>query len=569
MLIDVYSHSVKVRPESEFDKRLIMGFVKPLVQWDIDVVEGKSVFKVLKVFAFENPKERSLRFHINLLKDFARYLFDNCSEKQFAELNVTHHEFVLEKRFTNRFKVKSMFTPKPDQVPVIEHLLTREEPEYVTVGKTEVPLYDNNKVITLRTGGGKTFISKKVTSEENYRTFIMMRGGYLDRWIPDLDDTFVLKGDALQVVQGSNSLSAVMYNAIDKLNDKVQIYLVSTDTYVEYLGHYERNGTSEIFPIAPEDFFDKLDIGATIIDEGHQMPHRIMKFFSYLHVYKHTTLTATLDTMDAFMDKMLNILYPKTRRFSGPKVDPHILVVSYQYALANKKRLRYTGWKGSYNHTAFEQSLMQRKSKDLFNEYIDMVAKIIEQEYIKKDLAGTKALIFFATIDMCTRVTKILEKRFPNKKVVRYISKDKMSALDEGEIIVSTVLSAGTAVDIPNLLLSVMTTAIDSQQSNEQTVGRTRPVKDHPDVNPKFVYFTCTDIDKHMNYHRNKERFFTGKVKNHTIVHSGVTLGEKYEARDRRHPEQNAPMERIGNGPANEHWSNKYKRDTRRRRGFR
>jgi hypothetical protein len=90
-----------------------------------------------------------------------------------------------------------------------------------------------------------------------------------------------------------------------------------------------------------------------------------------------------------------------------------------------------------------------------------------------------------------------------------------MSVLERSDIGVSTVLSAGTAVDIKNLRYNLMTTAIDSQQSNEQTLGRTRLLKDWPDITPRFRYFVCSSIEKHMLYHRNKLDYFKGKVKSH------------------------------------------------------
>ncbi len=561
MIIDIYSHCVKVKPRSEADKRLVLGFVRRLVQWEMEIVDDKPTYKVMKVYAFENPSEQSFRFHINLLEDFKQFLESTATQDQLKGISLSVHKFKLSSRHNVKFIVKNMFEPREDQVPIIEHLLTRGPQDNVIFENTIVPIFDNNKIITLRTGGGKTFITKKVMSEESLRTFIMMRGGYLDRWIPDLEETFKLKGISIQVVQGGNSLSAIMQNKLDGLSDKVQIYLVSTDTYIEYINSYERNGVSEMYPIAPTEFFDKMDIGATVIDEGHQMPHRIMKFFSYLHVWKHTTLTATLDTMDTFMDKMLTIMYPKEKRFSGPKVDPHIRVTAFQYKLANKRRVRFTGWKGSYNHTTLEQSLVHRKNKDLFEEYVEMVRYLLQTRYVDKDLPGTKALVFFATVDMCTKVTEVLQKAFPDKKVARYISKDKMSVMDEADIIVSTVLSAGTAVDIPNLMVSIMTTAIDSQQSNEQTVGRTRPLKSYPDVDPEFIYFVCTDIDKHMDYHRNKERFFKDKVKSHIIEHSGYNIGLKHESQMGRGSNNGRQdkLERVGTSPANKHWFNKYK----------
>lgn len=526
MYIDVYSHSIKVTYTSDFEKHILFSFLKPMIQWESNFENGRMVHTLLKTWYFERTDVNEVRFHINLLTAFRDYLTAHADGKIHAQ--VQNHEFKVTDAHAIKIKVKSMFDPREDQIPVIDHLLRRgitEDIEFEHKGvKTYAHKHDNNKTITLRTGGGKTFITKHVMVKESLRTFIMMRGGYLDRWVPDIMESFKIKGDALQVVQGSGSLSAIMYNAIDG-EPLADIYLVSTDTYVDYISHYERNGVSELFPIAPGELFERLSIAKTVIDEGHQLPHKIMKFFSYLHVYKHTTLTATLDTMDKYMDKILGILYPKDERFSGPKVDPHIEVTAYRYQIENLRRVRYTGYKGCYNHTALENSLLKANNRRLLAEYMEMVTSLLQDRFIKRDLKGTKALVFFATIDMCTKATEIISKRFPKLNVQRYVSKDKMSVMDDADIIVSTVLSAGTAVDIPNLLTSIMTTAVDSQQSNEQTVGRTRPVKAHPGENPEFIYFVCSSIDKHMDYHRNKERFFKGKVVSHGMEQSHITLG--------------------------------------------
>lgn len=526
MIIDVYSHSVKVTTQGDFEKHVLASFLKRLIQWESNFVDGRMVHTKTKEFFFVHPTVPVTRFHINLLHSWKDHLRDHAGVRIKPQIN--HHVLNIEPEHHITLKVKSMFDPREDQLPVINHLLTRypKDPvhfEYAT-GDTLVPMQDNNKTITLRTGGGKTFITKHVMAKESLRTFIMMRGGYIDRWVPDIMESFKIKGNALQVVQGSASLSAIMYNMIDG-DPGVDIYLVSTDTYVDYITHWERNGLSETFPIAPDELFYRLKIAKTVIDEGHQLPHKIMKFFSYLHVYSHTTLTATLDTMDPFMDKILCVLYPRDDRFSGPKVDPHIEVTAYRYQIENPRRIRFTGYKGAYNHTAFENSLMKSNNRRLFDDYMNMVVSLLEDRYIKRNLKGTKALVFFATIDMCTKATAEIAKRIKSKKVVRYVSKDKMAVMDDADIIVSTVQSAGTAVDIPNLLTSIMTTAMDTQQGNEQTLGRTRPVKAHPGENPEFIYFVCSSIDKHMDYHRNKERFFKGKVVSHAIEQSHITIG--------------------------------------------
>jgi hypothetical protein len=133
-------------------------------------------------------------------------------------------------------------------------------------------------------------------------------------------------------------------------------------------------------------------------------------------------------------------------------------------------------------------------------------------------------LVFCGTVKFCTLVQKYLQKKFPNLVIGRYVSGDKMSVFDDSDIVVSTVLSAGTAVDIKNLRVGLMTTAINSQQSNEQTLGRTRRLKGWPDVTPEFLYFVCTSIDKHVRYHDAKIEAFKSKVLYHGVEQAPISV---------------------------------------------
>jgi len=167
---------------------------------------------------------------------------------------------------------------------------------------------------------------------------------------------------------------------------------------------------------------------------------------------------------------------------------------------------------------------MTNKNRVELKNYLDLIKWTVDEKFVKVMEKGQKMLVFCGTVKLCTLVQKYLQKMFPKLGVGRYVSGDKMKVFDECDIVVSTVLSAGTAVDIPNLRVSLMTTAIDSQQSNEQTLGRTRRLVGWPDITPEFFYFCCTSIDKHIRYHNNKEQFFKGKVLYHGVEQAPVMV---------------------------------------------
>ncbi len=522
MIVDVYSHSVHITFETQEKLWALKGFLNTLTQWDIEYVDGEPVNKPLKNFSVVLNDKKTVAIHINLLEQFIRYYEANLYGKHDIKINV--HKAEINDKCIIDLKVKNLFTPRENQKTVLEYLQTRSSPTQLLFDGKTIPIYDNNKVVTMPTGEGKTFVSQYLLNETKLRTMYMMRSSYIDRWVPDLENTFHFKAGDIQIIRGATSLIAAMENAIDGVNI-AKVYFISTGTYTAYTDSWNSFGKKSPYPINPLEFFKVMNIGRCVIDEGHQMPHQLMKYFCNLHIYDQNTLSATLETMDPFMTKIFGVMYPIGNRCSGGTYAPHIKVTALKYTFGNIRKVSYMGAKG-YNHAKFETSLQRKGSKTILNDYLDLVWRTLEERYYKRELNGTKALIFFATIDMCDLFLKYIQPRMMDKKVVRYVgSKDKMSVITPADVIVSTVQSCGTAVDIPDLLVSIMTTAIDSQQSNEQTVGRTRPLKSHPNVSPEFVYFMCTDIQKHSDYHRNKLKFFTKKALSHEEFDSETIVG--------------------------------------------
>lgn len=359
-----------------------------------------------------------------------------------------------------------------------------------------------------------TFLTKYSMNQLGLRSCFFMKGGFIERWVPDMEESFHFKGGDLLVVRGSKALSALMHMALEG-DMRAKCIFISINTYSNYIKDFEAKGVTEDFPIAPGEFFSRLNIGMAALDEGHQNPHQVMKLFCYTHIPKFITLSATLDTLDPFMTKIYELMYPREERYNGDYYDVYIEVCAIKYQLQRPKALRWKGFGGAYSHTAYEASLMTAKNKVELKNYLDLIHWAAKEKFTDKMAKGQKMLIFCGTVKFCTLVQKYLQAKFKNLKIGRYVSGDKMSVFDECDIVISTVLSAGTAVDIKNLRIGLMTTAINSQQSNEQTLGRTRRLKDFPDITPQFFYFVSTSIDKHVRYHQAKQEAFKGKVLYH------------------------------------------------------
>lgn len=503
MKINVYSHNFTV---SEVDPRfdgIIRKFTRQTVEYEklTDPTTGSTYLSAVRSYAFSPVERNIVRFHITMYDDFIG-LISNHPELM-AKVSIIEHKYTMDQAADAKFKLIHLHEPRDYQAVLIKH-------------SVETP--DNNVAITLPPGAGKTLTAKHIIHRIKKRTFIMMRGGYLDRWIPDLEESFDLKNGKLLVVRGQADLINLMETAEDLLLD-ADVIMTTIDTVSNFLKDYEKHPhLRSRFPFKPNELFQKLGVGVVLFDEGHQNPHKAMRVFCHTHVPLTITLSATLTTKDPFKNNIYRVMYPEHKRHDAGYKNVYIGVNALMYNMRSLKGIRTTGFQGAYSHINFEQSLLKPQNKMTLAGYMGLVKYSLDLKYLKDFRAGTKALVFFATKKMCDHAVKYLTAKFPQYKVVRYISGDKMKVLEEGEIIVSTVLSAGTAVDIVDLRCSIMTTAIDSQISNEQALGRTRPVKSYPDITPEFCYFVCIDIPKQMQYHQNKREVFRGLVKYHNEV---------------------------------------------------
>lgn len=368
-----------------------------------------------------------------------------------------------------------------------------------------------------------TFVAQYCMNQLGARTIIHFKGGYVQRWKDDLEETFNFKRGEFLIVRGSKDLAALQQMSLDG-DLKAKVIIITSATMRDYIKDYEEsNGHSKQFPIKPIDFYPKLGIGFRVTDELHQEFHNNYRIDLYTHVPKSLGLSATMVSSDAFKNKVYDIAYPVMQRHDGGGYHVYIGVMAVLYHMDEDVRIRYMGAQG-YSHTTFEESIMRHKG--LLKNYLKIIDHAIYHRFVSVREEGQSALVFFARVDMCTLMVERLKKMYPELNIVRYVGSENDSYEDflEADIAVSTIGSAGTAVDKPNLRSSFMTTAIDSRQSNEQVLGRTRPLKDWPHVTPEFIYFGCIEIDQHMKYHRNKKTFFHSKVLSHGEMISRYAL---------------------------------------------
>lgn len=507
LILDIYSHHFSVRGFGRVEKDMLLDFCRPYAQFGLKRVGPRKFVKaMLRVYVGVKKDRSEFRFHINTLDDFYRHAANYGVKKEQMEIiehplytpDVVEYEYIDER------------LPRDYQEPMIEYV--------VAPGKT--------KAITLDPGRGKTFIALKAIDILKCKTFFCIKAQYIDKWIPDVHEAFNIKPGELMVIKGSANLKRLIELAVaGELEAK--IILCSNATYKLFLKDYEMYGDRILelgWACLPHELFEKLGIGLRVIDEAHEHLHFTYRLDVYSNVPKTLALSGTLFSEDKFINQMMEVMYPPHLRMNEKERVKVVAVEAMMYDIENvDNRVKYMNHSmKSYSHVKFEQSVM--KNKALLKSYFNMVADITQKRFVDIREPGQKMVIYFSTKEMCTLAHEFLSKIHPTLNVVRYIGGDDYDEMREGDLVVSTLKSLGTAIDIPGLRVALMTDALGSAQLNVQTIGRLRPLKDWPGTDPEFLFMVCLSIEKHLHYFNNKKELLKGRVKSISVNNTGFIL---------------------------------------------
>lgn len=500
--IDIYSHHITITRQNDNVRRALEAFSRGLIEFELVRVpthggKARYISVPARVYASATANRLEARFHINQLEDIKAQLYANGTNPETGVEYVTHE---LYEPAPMKLKMITDKVLRDVQVPVVDYLSAKDD--------------NRSKVVTAPTGTGKGLMSITAISNLGMRTAIVIKPKYIEKWVEELErEAEIKKGDIL-VVSGYKELASIMNMALsDELHAK--IIIIGNATLQNYIKSYERDACfSEMYPVEPEKFYEVLKVGLRVIDEVHESFHFNFKQDTYAHIPYTISLSATLDADQEILNRMYRTVWPVATR--GPTVPQkqYIAAMCMWYNIERLDRVRYMNPKKQYAHIEFEKSIM--RNKQMMANYLKIPEMIIQSRMVPDFKPGQKMLIFCSTIQMCTEMRDHLAQRFPQYTVGRYVGEDDWSELHSNDIVVSTIQSAGTAVDVANLRFVVMTVALSNKQTNIQVVGRLRELKDFPDVTPEFMFLACRDIGKHCEYAMAKKSKLDSKVKHFT-----------------------------------------------------
>lgn len=348
-----------------------------------------------------------------------------------------------------------------------------------------------------------TFLSLKSAAAYGKRIVIVVRPMFMDKWVLDVPQYLDIDPKRIMSVRGSSELQALLeLQRIGKL-EEIDVILISNKTIQNWFKLYQefKDGVlDQGYACSPEDLYEFLECGLRLIDEVHMDFHLNFKIDLFTNIPKSVSLSATLDNKDPFMKKMYEIAYPLATRYKQMEIDKYAIARCVMYYLQEDRKIKTVENGGNnYSHNAFEESIM--KDEDFLQSYLKLIKYTVEIGYIKDYVKGERAIIFAYKTELCGLIAEHLAAAYPHLDIRRYVSEDPIENMNDPDIRVTTLGSGSTAHDIARLKTAIMTVNVDSLQSNIQAFGRLRKIEG---LTPRFYYFTCADVPKHMTYHDSK-----------------------------------------------------------------
>ena len=346
---------------------------------------------------------------------------------------------------------------------------------------------------------------------------IFVEPKYIGQWLKAFQENCVIAPKRICVIGDDGTKSKM--STSDKLKSIINMasegplpydaIIVSSTTFRNYIEAYKKAGSAKVleetegYGVPPHLFMQHLGIGLRIIDEAHENFHAVFTLDLYTHVTNSVALSATLFNDEPFLNGQINTAYPVAQRYIVPGFNKYVNAYSLHYSMREPRKIKCQGSMG-YSHVEFEKSIL--KSRNVTEAYFSMVRESMRYTYDLNRLPGDRCLIYFATIDMCTRFTEFIRREYPYLDAQRFCEEDPLENLLTADISVSTVKSAGTGKDIAQLTTVIMTQAINASPSNIQGFGRLRDLNRKEALGRKmhFVYFCGDDFLKHLEYHERK-----------------------------------------------------------------
>ena len=345
-----------------------------------------------------------------------------------------------------------------------------------------------------------------------YPTLLVL-GLLIDQWYKSIRNFTTLKKDDIFVIQGFESLRNLWEMVKNGFRPKVVI--ASTRTLVNYAVE-PSTPYSELPPYG--ELLKALGIGVLVHDEVHLNFYANTQIDLKSNVEHNIFLSATYARSDPFGRRIFNMVFPPDVVYGGNQDVKYteVLIISYILDIPELMTLRFKSLKG-YLHTKYEAFLL--RNKKFMDRFFDILRSMIDQFFIAKRSEGQKLLILCQTKKFVLQLQTLLHAIYPQLKPTAYFSGDntygKAKNLDR-LIIISTIKSCSTGIDIKGLKTCINTVSFSSEPQATQCLGRLRQL---PNENTIYIDLYNREIPSHCFHIRNRNRAYQPRALSVQEIH--------------------------------------------------
>lgn len=387
--------------------------------------------------------------------------------------------------------IEKLYTPIKASFTLAESIVVRDYQE-TAIDFLSDPSKGPAVLLGFPPGAGKTITFIAYAAKKQERFALVAKPGYCSQWLKVLPSTtdltqkdivFVNSGKVLidlqkKIITGEFTATALLFS-----NKVVQSWLkpTATDKYL----------------MSVEDFMRRAGIGTVVIDEVHEDLHFNYLLCASIAVPKVIGLSATLVTRDRKIERFQQQMFPLSDRHDLLMYAPYIKYIECQYTFPYGMN-PIVSQRGSvaYSHVSYEGWLLNNNV--MLVQFLGSICQLVTTVYLARRKPGEKILIFAMQNEMCESIHAALEAYCSEDiKIALHITDSPYATLLEHDIIVSSPIKAGAAVDIPGLIAVISTYMTASIQRLIQMLGRLRNI---PDRDTIYIQLVGAAIDKHISY---------------------------------------------------------------------
>ena len=389
--------------------------------------------------------------------------------------------------------------------------------------------------INLNTGKGKTYVAIGTISVFGIKTIIINKSTeILNQWKRSILKFTNITEKEIYSIDGSGSIYRLKTKSEQEIKS-IKIFLVTHATIASYCN---TNGWESL-----NDLFKYLRIGIKIYDEAHLNFDNMCMIDFFTNVYKTYYLTATPARSNTDENKIYQTSFKNVLAIDlfHQDTDPHTHYIAMRYysrpepQIVSMCRNKYGLDRNKYMNYIV--------TNDRFKIMSTVVLDFIFRNIMKN--VEDKLLIYIGTNSSIMVTYYWLKYYYPTVSIGLFSSlvpKDKKRDELNNKIILTTIHSAGAALDIKGLEITILLNEpFKSQVYARQTLGRTRA------RDTKYIEIVDTGFEAIRYYYNYKKKIFRKYAKSMSEIQlSDFELNNKISEVNK---ERRLALDQISNNP--------------------